>query len=43
MPQGFRLGTLSSFIVMIDDLRAPCKSHKYVDVVGIDTLIVLHK
>jgi len=30
MPQGSRLGPLS-FIVMIDDLRAPCESHKYVD------------
>jgi len=30
MPQGLRLGPLS-LIVMIDDLWAPCKSHKYID------------
>ena len=30
IPQGSRLGPLS-FIVMIDDLRAPCELHKYVD------------
>jgi len=30
MPQGSRLGFLS-FIVMIDDLRANCEVHKFVD------------
>ena len=30
MPQGSRLGPLS-FIVLIDDLRAACEVHKFVD------------
>ena len=30
MPQGSRLGLLS-FIVLIDDLRAACELHKFVD------------
>jgi len=30
MPRGSRLGPLS-FIVMIDDLRAPCEVYKFVD------------
>jgi len=38
MPQGSRLGPLS-FIVMIDDLRAPCESHKYVDDTTLSELI----
>jgi len=38
MPQGSRLGPLS-FIVMIDDLRAPCESHKYVDDTTLKELI----
>ena len=38
MPQGSRPGPLS-FIVMIDDLRAPCESHKYVDDTTLSELI----
>ena len=30
MPQGSRVGPLS-FIVLIDDLRAACEMHKFVD------------
>jgi len=44
MPQGSQLGPLS-FIVMIDNLRAPAK-HIILNTwtcVGIDTLIVFHK
>jgi len=38
MLQGSRLGPLS-FIVMIDDLRAPCESHEYVDDTTLSELI----
>ena len=38
MPQGSRLGPLS-FIVMIDDLRAPCEVHKFVDNTTLSELI----
>ena len=38
MPQGSRLGPLS-FIVMIDDLRAPCEVHKFVDDTTLSELI----
>jgi len=39
MSQGSRLGSLS-FIVMIDDLRAPCESHKYNDDTTLSELIL---
>ena len=38
MPQDSRLGPLS-FFVTIDDLRAPCDSHKYVDDTTLSELI----
>ena len=38
MPQGSRLGPLS-FIVMIDNLRANCEVHKFVDVTTLSELI----
>jgi len=38
MPQGSRLGPLS-FIVMIDDLRANCEVHKFVDDTTLKELI----
>jgi len=38
MPQGSRLGPLS-FIVMIDDLRANCEVHKFVDDTTLSELI----
>ena len=40
MPQGSRLGPMS-FIVMIDDLRAPCEVHKFVDDTTLSELIHL--
>jgi len=39
MPQGSRLGPLS-FIVMIDDLRANCEIHKFVDDTTLSELII---
>jgi len=38
MPQGSRLGPVS-FIVMIDDLRADCEVHKFVDDTTLTELI----
>jgi len=38
MPQGSRLGPLS-FIVLIDDLRAACELHKFVDDTTLSELI----
>ena len=39
MPRGSRLGPLS-FIVMIDDLRANCEVHKFVDDTTLSELII---
>jgi len=38
MPQGSKLGPLS-FIVMIDDLKANCEVHKFVDDTTLSELI----